>query len=71
VAREWLVRIREERKMSQGDVAEQSGIVQQSYQQIESGKNRPRIETARRIAKTLGFDWTRFYEDSGEEQEDG
>jgi len=57
--------------MSQGDVAEQSGIVQQSYQQIESGKNRPRIETARRIAKTLGFDWTRFYEDGGEEQEDG
>jgi len=67
--REWLVQARNAKGMSQADVAKQSGIVQQSYQLIEKGVNRPRIETARRIGTVLGFPWTRFYED--EESEEG
>ena len=63
MAREWLARIREAKGMSQAEVGKQSGIVQQSYQQIEKGESRPKIETAKRIATVLGFSWTRFYEE--------
>lgn len=65
--RKWLVEKREETGMSQAEVAKQSGIVQQSYQMIESGENRPRPETAMKIAAVLGFSWTRFYEESAGE----
>lgn len=61
--REWLVQARNAKGMSQADVAKQSGIVQQSYQLIEKGVNRPRIETAQRIGAVLGIPWLRFYED--------
>jgi len=63
VMREWLVQARNAKGMSQADVAKQSGIVQQSYQLIEKGVNRPRIETAQRIGAVLGIPWLRFYED--------
>lgn len=61
--REWLVQARNAKGMSQADVAKQSGIVQQSYQLIEKGVNRPRVETAQRIGAVLGIPWLRFYED--------
>lgn len=61
--REWLVKMREEKGMSQNDVAVQSGIVQQSYQLIEKGENRPKIDTAKKIAAVLGFSWTKFYDE--------
>lgn len=62
MTREWLVQARNAKGMSQADVAKQSGIVQQSYQLIEKGVNRPRIETAQRIGAVLGIPWLRFYE---------
>ena len=68
--REWLVQARNAKGMSQADVAKQSGIVQQSYQLIEKGVNRPRIETAQRIAAVLGFEWTRFYEEEEDSDEE-
>ena len=67
--REWLVQARNAKGMSQADVAKQSGIVQQSYQLIEKGVNRPRIETAQRIGAVLGIPWLRFYEDEDEDGE--
>lgn len=59
--RTWLIELREKKGYSQAAVAKQSGIVQQSYQLIESGKNTPRPETAMRIGAVLGFPWSRFY----------
>lgn len=70
MVREWLVRARTEKGLSQKDVAEQSGIVQQSYQLIESGKNTPRPETAKRIGAVLGVSWYLFYEDALRRDED-
>lgn len=49
--------------MTQKGVAEQVGIAQPSYHQIECGENNPSVETARKIAAVLGFDWTMFYPD--------
>lgn len=56
----WLKAIRGAK--SQREVAEQAGITQAFYCEIESGKKRPSVPTAKKIADTLGFDWTRFFE---------
>lgn len=61
--RGWLITIREERGVTQKYVSEQVGIAQPSYCTIEKGTTSPSVNTAKRIAAVLGFDWTRFYEE--------
>lgn len=61
--RNWLITIRAERGISQKDVAAAAGISQPSYCDIEKGNQNPRVETAKKIAAALGFEWTRFYEE--------
>lgn len=63
--RDWLITIRENQGVAQKDVAKRVGIAQPSYCTIEKGKTRPTVETAKKIATVLGFDWTRFYEERG------
>ena len=58
--RDWLVEIRGPK--SQYKVAEEIGIAQSTYASIETGSRRPSVEMAKRIAKAMGFEWTRFYE---------
>ena len=60
-----LKAIRMSQKMTQVEVASQVGIAQSSYSNIEKGKWRPSVSSAKRIAAVLGFDWTRFYEEDG------
>ena len=62
--REWLIEIRTERGMTQGQVAAAAGIAQPSYFEIEKGISTPKPETAQRIGAELGFPWTRFFEKS-------
>lgn len=64
--RHWLKNTRIEKGMTQKYVAECVGITQPSYHQIESGENNPTIETAKKIAAVLGFDWTMFFPDKEE-----
>ena len=64
--RHWLKNTRIEKGMTQKIVAEYVGITQPSYHQIESGENNPTIETAKKIAAVLGFDWTMFFPDKEE-----
>jgi DNA-binding XRE family transcriptional regulator len=47
--------------LSQKAVSEAIPIRQVSYCNIENGKRNPSVETAKRIAALLGFDWTLFY----------
>lgn len=61
--RNWLIAIREKKKLSQKYVSEEVGITQPSYSNMERGKIRPSVKTAKAIADVLGFDWTKFYED--------
>ena len=68
--RSWLTEYRERMDMTQGAVANAAGIAQPSYFEIEKGLTTPRPETAKKIGAVLGFDWTRFYEDDGEEVEE-
>lgn len=58
-----LKKIREARGVRQIDVCKNAGLSQGFYCLIESGARRPSVETAKRIAAYLDFDWTLFYED--------
>ena len=46
--------LRNNHKMSQGQLAELSGVTQQYIQLIESGKRTPSIKVAKKIAGALG-----------------
>lgn len=59
----WLKEKRNKKGISQGCVAEKIGITRVSYSRIENGERNPSVETAKKIADVLGFDWTQFYED--------
>ena len=61
--RQWLRDKRVSRELTQKAMAEMAGISQPSYHQIESGDNNPSVETAKKIAAVLGFDWVMFFPD--------
>ena len=42
------------------------GKTQQAVASWELGERRPKVETAKRIASVLGFDWQLFYPDEPE-----
>lgn len=65
--RRWLIDLRKEKNLTQGQVAAASGITQPSYFGIETGQSDPKPETAKRLGAVLGISWTRFYEDGTEE----
>lgn len=59
----WLREKRKAAGLTQSKTALRAGISQTYYAQIEAGKrgNRLPVNTAKRIALVLGFDWTLFY----------
>lgn len=61
--RTWLVQLREDKNLSQCQVSLGAEISQNHYSSIETGKRRPSVNVAKRIADILGFDWQRFYEE--------
>lgn len=63
--RKWLSEIRVKSGKSQQKVADESGISQSYYAEIELGiRGKPlAVPIAKKIAAVLEFDWTRFYED--------
>lgn len=63
---EWLREIRKDHGLTCEQVGGEAGVTQQMYNFIENGKRRPSVETAKKIAAVLGFDWTRFFEDHEE-----
>lgn len=60
--RDWLVDKRKEKGMTQDEVATDCGISRQYYSFIEKGDRNCPVETAKKIAAVLGFEWTRFFE---------
>ena len=61
--RDWLKTIRIDSKLTQAALSERVGIDITAIGKYESGERRPSVETAKKIAAELNFDWTRFYED--------
>ena len=66
--REWLKDLRTATGITQAKVAEAAGICESAYSMIESGKRDCAVDTAKKIASVLGFDWTRFYDDYKEKE---
>ena len=60
--REWLKKIRTEKGMTQDEVATECGISRQYYNFIESGERNCPVDTAKKIAAALGFEWIKFFE---------
>lgn len=60
--RDWLKDYRNIRKLTQEEVAKLSDISRSFYTHIENGTKTPSVEVAKKIAKTLEFDWTLFFE---------
>lgn len=58
----WLVELRNQKKMTQDEVARQANMPRTTYSSIEQGRRRPSVENAMRIASVLGFEWTYFFE---------
>jgi transcriptional regulator with XRE-family HTH domain len=65
ILKHWLKTKREEKKLSQEQVASLCGISRQYYSFIEAGKRGCPVPTAKKIASALDFDWQRFYEANG------
>lgn len=64
----FLKNIREQKNMTQNEIATKCGISRQYYGLIETGERKVPVWTAKRIASALGFDWQRFYEDENEKE---
>ena len=59
----WLRKLRVDAHKTQEEVATLAGLAQSSYANIEFGRRKPSVPTAKKIAAVLGFDWQRFYEE--------
>ena len=60
--REWLIKLREKKELTQSQVATLCNTTQITICHIENGARRPSPELAKKLAKALGFEWTKFYE---------
>lgn len=63
--RDWLYQIRTSKNKTQKEISRAAQISQPSYHRIEQGDKNPTVKTAKKIAKALGFSWTRFFDDIG------
>lgn len=63
---EVLVGLRDNRKMSQRDFADQIGVSFQQYQKYEKGRDRLSLEKAMLLCKHLGLPLTVFMDDLSE-----
>lgn len=61
--RVWLRKKRQERGLSELEVSKRAGIAQPFYHNIEFGTKNPSVDTAKKIASVLNFEWTRFFDE--------
>lgn len=59
--RKWLIDIRNQKNLTQEEVAKKSNISRSAYSNIELGVRSPSVDMAKKIARTLCFDWTIFF----------
>lgn len=60
--RVWLTNKRKKKQISQEKLAIRCNVSQVTIARIESGERRPSPKLAKKIAKVLDFDWTKFYD---------
>ena len=57
-----LRRIRQERALTLKQLGEMTDLSESYISLIETMERVPSVPAAKRIAKVLGFDWTRFFD---------
>ncbi|MDE0581516.1 helix-turn-helix domain-containing protein [Planococcus sp. A6] len=60
--RKWLKDQRINLGFTQEEVAEKAGIARTTYAMIEQGERSPSVIVAKKIAQSLEFQWTIFFE---------
>lgn len=60
-----LNEIRNKKNMTMLELSNKVGISESYYCNIENGVRRPSVKVAKKIGKTLGFNWTKFFEEKG------
>ncbi len=60
--REWLIEFRKTMNLTQKQVAEKCNITRQMVSAIENGEATPSVTVSKALAKTLNFNWTRFFD---------
>jgi len=63
ILRDWLKNSRKKENLLQKELALLVDVDVTSIGKYEKGERRPSVDTAKKIAVVLGFDWTKFYED--------
>lgn len=58
--RDWLIQLRGLER--QETVADRAGVSRSNYTNIENGLRSPSVDTAKKIAGALKFDWTLFFD---------
>jgi len=56
--------LREAKGLTQEALAEIVGVDRTTITKIENETSKPSVETAKKISKVLGFDWTQFFENN-------
>ena len=58
--------LRREKGLTGEVVSREVGISPSALSMIESGKQRPSVGLAKRLADFMGFDWTLFYDEDNQ-----
>ncbi len=61
--RHWLIQARHDSGKTFEQLSQELGITKQAIYYYESGERTPNPKLAKKIAKVLNFDWTKFYEE--------
>lgn len=64
---EIMIRKRKEKKLTQAELAQLVGCSQRAIAGYELRERRPSVPMAQRIGEILGFPWTQFFEEGGNE----
>lgn len=56
-----LKQLRKKEKLTQGKIAKYIGVTQQAYSYFETEQSKPSLETAKKIADFLKFQWKKFF----------
>jgi transcriptional regulator with XRE-family HTH domain len=68
---DWLIEARTKLGITKTALAIKVDVDKSAIGKYERGERRPSIDTAKKIADALGFDWTRFFDESQPTQDTG
>ena len=67
MTREWLAELRNKKELNHEQVAKLAEIERSTYTKVENG-NSCSVTVAKKIGKTLGFNWTKIFDHVGDER---